>query len=58
MHPDIIKAFMATKKVKQFKLPKSYSPQVRALQRNPERKDRIMSYEHIHKFHDAMLFGA
>ena len=24
MHPDIIKAFMATKKVKQFKLPKNY----------------------------------
>ena len=58
MHPDIIKAFMATKKVKRFKLPKSYSAQVRALQRNPEQKDRIMSYEHIRKFHDAMLFGA
>ena len=36
MHSDIIKAFLATKKVKQFKLPKSYSAQVRALQHNPE----------------------
>ena len=59
MHPDIIKAFMATKKVKQFKLPKSYSVQVRiSLQRNPEQKDCIMSYEHVRKFHNAMLFGA
>ena len=58
MHPDIIKAFMATKKVKQFKLPKCYSVQVRALQRNSEQKDYIITYEHICKFHDAMLFGA
>ena len=46
------------KNVKRFQLPKTYSAQVRALQRNPEQKDRIMSYEHIRKFHNAMLFGA
>ena len=58
MHSDIIKAFMVTKKVTRFKLPKNYSPQVRALQYNVEKKDCIMSFEHICKFHDAMLFGA
>ena len=58
IHPDVIKAFMASKKVKKFKLPKHHSAQMRALQRNPERKDRIMSFEHICKYHDAVLFGA
>ena len=58
IHPDFIKAFMARKKVKVFKLPKSYFAQVRALQCNPEQKDRIMSYQHTCKFHDAILFGA
>ena len=42
---------MTTKKVKRFKLPKSYSAQVRALQRNPEQRN-------MHKFHNSMLFGA
>ena len=49
---------MTTKKVKRFKLPKNYSAQVRVLQRNPGQRNRIMSYEHIRKFHNTMLFGA
>ena len=31
---------------------------MRALQQNPQCKDCIMSFEHIYKYHDAMLFGA
>ena len=58
VQPDIIKAFMATKKGKRFNLPKNYSAQVRALQCNPEQRDRVMSLEHICKFHNAILFGA
>ena len=39
IHPDVIKAFMASKKIKKFKLPKHLLTQMRALQRNPKRKD-------------------
>ena len=58
IRPDIIKAFMASKKIKKFKLPKHHLAQMRALQRNPEGKDYIMSFEHIYKYHDAVFFGA
>ena len=49
---------MVTKKVMRFKVPKDYSAQVRALQCSPYQRDLIMSFEHICKFHDALLFGA
>ena len=45
------------KEGKKFKLPKKHFAQARALQRNPDRRDKIMSFEHIRKFHDALLFG-
>ena len=36
IHPDVIKAFMASNKIKKFKLPKHHLVQMRALQQNPE----------------------
>ena len=58
IHPDIIKAFLATKKVKKFVLPSSVEARRRALQKNPNKEDRIMSFDHIRKYHDALLFGS
>lgn len=58
IHPDIIKAFLSTKKVKKFVLPASRDARERALRKNPNREDRVMSYDHIRKYHDALLFGA
>ena len=58
IHPDVIKVFMALKKIKKFKLPKHHSLQMRALQQNPVCKDQIMSFEHICEYYDAVLFGA
>ena len=49
---------MASKKVKKFKLPKNYSAVVRALQYSPNQRDHITSFEHIRKFHNALLFRA
>ena len=49
---------MASKKVKKIKLPLNHLARLRELQRNPDRKDRIISFERIRKFHDASLFGA
>ena len=49
---------MASKKVKKFKLPKHHLAQARALQRNPDHRDRIMSFKQIRKFYDALLFRA
>ena len=49
---------MASKKVKKFKFPKNHLAQACTLERNPNRRDRIMNFEHIIKFHDALHFGA
>ena len=54
-HPDAIKAFMASKKVKNFKILKNNLTQACALQRNPDCRDRIISFEHIRNFLDALL---
>ena len=40
-----------------FKQPKHHSAQMRSLHQNPVRKDRIIRFEHICKYHDAVLFG-
>ena len=58
LHSDIIKAFMAGKKLKHFKLPKSRKAQERAILNNPNRDVKLCSFEHVRKYHDAMLFGA
>ena len=58
LNSGIIKAFMASKKVKKFVLPKSLKAQRKVLAKNPEKKDKIMSYDHIRKYHDAILFGS
>ena len=47
IHPDIIKAFLATKKVKRIVLPSSVEDRRRALQKNPNREDRIMSFDFV-----------
>ena len=44
--------------MKKFKLPKNKPYREKALRLNPERDDRVMSYDHIRKYHDALLFGA
>ena len=44
--------------MKKFKLPKNKLYREKALRLNPEREDRVMSYDHIRKYHDALLFGA
>ena len=58
IHPDIIKAFLSLKKNKKFVLPRGRAAQEKALRKNPNREDRIMGFDHIRKFHDALLFGA
>ena len=58
IHSDAIKAFMAGKKLKHFKLPKSRKAQERAILNNPNRDAKLYSFEYVRKHHDAMLFGA
>ena len=41
-----------------FKFPSSKKAREKALWLNPDRDDRVMSYDHIRKYHDALLFGA
>ena len=49
LHSDVIKAFMAIKKVKKFKLPKTKKARAKAQLKNPEMKDKLCSFEHIRK---------
>ena len=58
IHPDIVKAFLSLKKIKKFVLPRGRAAREKALRKNPNREDRIMGFDHIRKFHDALLFGA
>ena len=49
---------MAKKEVKKFKVPVSVAARLRALEANPERKDKCFSFDRTRKHHDATLFGA
>ena len=49
---------MSHKKKKIFKLPKSPKAQKKALLRNPDKKEKLMCFESIRKYHDSLLFGS
>ena len=40
-----------------FKLPCTVAARNRALEANPEMKDKFFSFEYIRKYHDAILFS-
>ena len=58
LHPDIMEAFLSMKKTKKFILLKDKKARERALEKNLLQEDKIMSFDHIRKYHDAILFGA
>ena len=55
---DLVKSFMAKKKIKKFILPKGEDAARRALAENPTRADKLFSHVHVRKYHDAILWGA
>ena len=55
---DLVKSFMANKKVKKIVLPKSKDAMDRALAENPRRLDKLFSHVHVHKYHESVLWGA
>ena len=58
LDPKIVLAFCARKKTKKFKMPKSAAAKKKALERNPNMDDKLMSFETIRKYHDSLLFGS
>ena len=55
---NVILAFMSMKKRKTYVEPATAKVKKRQKATNPEKKDRVVSFETIRKYHDSILFGA
>ena len=49
---------MAKEKVKKFKIPRTQAAKSKPFKSNPEMNDKLFSFDHVRKCHDAILFGA
>lgn len=56
LNSDVIKAFIS-KKTKRVIMPRTQAARSKALEANPEMKDKTCSFDYVRKYHNAMFFG-